>query len=601
MWICSSGNLRRRAGRFSFFAFAACSSALQAQHTPSPQNSQVSTAIIRADANVMTQAFSTLNQPVELSCHDEPLDKALASLQEQSGVTLKVNSGWIGALPVTAYTRKMPLGTMLQRLASLHDLSWRQEATILPDVNQPVPPASSPVACFVLYESSANQRDITRLKRLSWEPLRLRVAHIREYAGYTDEQLAQMAKQGDNQAQSLLAPNTRNKVALLAYVDDDMLEALIDKEAKTLGFAQLSPRAQQAIRFLVADKNAHLLTSWQHGKEQGQPVSQTPPANIVPEDCSVCYTVYGEGTSANLHYTLLKGKSPLVMDSAMGGSGGDGKVWWLEWYARGQRTVLPAQSAEVRKVPEDTLFAMTDWPEVLRLMRDKWQVNVFSDAYPEVPAVDKLSQVHSEIEKAGESLADGLTRSSLWNRKWWQEGRMGTDILFLRSDWYNWRDDGNWYALSLRLKQAETRKEALTLEDLVRVATLLEARLYALTIKPPVSGKWDDANRDILWFYGGLKDAEKRRLWNGGLQQSALSLVSQRRLLQAVQSVNARATEDWLRDTSLYLKAANGTSKFYFKVDDSANPLSACQWQIKGVPTALAVSVEGGQQGDTSK
>ena len=222
--------LSKKPGWFGLVPVVLCSSIAQAQ-TPSTHAAQQAVNPAPA-ADPIGPALAALKQPVSLQCVDTPLSVVLADLQKQSGVTLKADPAWVGGMPITSFTSPMPLGTMLQRLAELYDLTWRRDFP--QDKLDPKDNSSLPVdpvkTVFVLYESSANRSDIARLKRLSWEPLRQQVAHMRQYVGLPDAQLAQMAKEGDLDAQAMLAPETRAGAGLLADVSDDMLEALIDKE-----------------------------------------------------------------------------------------------------------------------------------------------------------------------------------------------------------------------------------------------------------------------------------------------------------------------------------------------------------------------------------
>ena len=143
-------------------------------------------------------------------------------------------------------------------------------------------------------------------------------------------------------------------------------------------------------------------------------------------------------------------------------------------------------------------------------------------------------------------------------------------------------------------------KKPLTLEEWTRVAMLSTERLRAVAKQLPVAGMWATSNRPLLLFYAGISQRDRPRLWNGGLAPSSLDLASRRRLLQAVQAVNARATEDWLRDAQLCLKTANGASEVYFKTEEANHPLAACRWRLDGVPTALTTLTEGTQQSGAS-
>ncbi len=232
--------LSKKPGWFGLVPVVLCSSIAQAQ-TPSTHAAQQAVNPAPA-ADPIGPALAALKQPVSLQCVDTPLSVVLADLQKQSGVTLKADPAWVGIMPITSFTSPMPLRTMLQRLAELYDLTWRRDFP--QDKLDPKDNSSLPVdpvkTVFVLYESSANRSDIARLKRLSWEPLRQQVAHMHHRS--VDAQLVQIAKQGDLDAQAMLAPETRAGAGLLADVSDDMLEALIDKEPQGLAFAQLSSR-----------------------------------------------------------------------------------------------------------------------------------------------------------------------------------------------------------------------------------------------------------------------------------------------------------------------------------------------------------------------
>ena len=589
----------RPLSRLCLFSAVLCASIAQGQTPPAPAAQQKSEPAPAIDA--MELVLTELKQPVSLQCVDTPLSDILADLQKQSGVMLKADPAWVGGMPVTSFTNPMPLGTMLKRLADLYHLSWRQSPLPAPKDTESNASVAADTAkpTLILYESAANRRDIERLKRLSWDPARARAARTRHYAGLTDEQLARMAKEGDGDAQAMLNPIKRAGVRLLGDVSEDMIDALIDKEPKGFTFAQLSPRAQDSARILIQDQNERGLQSWKQAKARGDDsvANTSAPVAIAPEECSVRYFLNGEGANARLHYELRGSRFPLQTASGIGGSAVDYLVWWRDWYERGKRTVSPAARAEVRKAPAKAVFDMTTWADALRVIHDRWKVNVFSDAYPEQSFSDNHDRPRPQTYPAGTPLTDSLTIGSAWNRIWWQTGAPGTDILHLRNDWYNQRDDGSWYAVHERLTQMKKDKQPLTLEEWTRMATLSTERLNAAgeTWHLPVAGGWSTSKRPLLQFYAALSPLDRPRLWNGGLAPSTLDLASQHRLLQAVQAINAHATEDWLRDVKLCLKTAYGASEFYFKTQDADNPLAACRWTLDGVPDALK-STAGGIQ-----
>ena len=585
--------------RYGLFSAVLCASVARGQTPPAPVAQQKSEPDPATDAREM--ALAALKQPVSLQCVDTPLSDILADLQKQSGVALKADPAWVGGMPVTSFTNPMPLGTMLKRLADLYHLSWRQSPPPATNEAKADAPVSSDTAkpTLILYESAANHRDIERLKRLSWDPARARAARTRHYASLTDEQLAQMAKEGDSDAKAHARPDQARGRRLLGDVSEDMIDALIDKEPKGFTFAQLSPRAQDSVRILIQDQNERGLQSWKQAKARGDDsVANTPPPTaIAPEECSVRFFLNGEGANAGLHYELSGSRFPLQIAFGIGGTAGEHLVWWRDWYERGKRTVSPAVRAEVRKVPAKAVFDMTAWADALRVIYDKWKVNVFSDAYPEWPYSDHHNQPFPQTYPAGTPFASSLGIGTMWSRMWWQTGAPGTDILFLRLDWYNQRDDGSWYAVHESLKQMKKDKQPLTLEGWTRVAMLSTERLNATaeTRQLPTAFGWSISKRPLLQFYATLSPRDKAHLWGGGLAPTTLDLASQRRLLQAVQGFNARATEDWLRDVKLCLKTAYGASEFYFKIEDADNPLAACRWTLDGVPDALK-STAGGIQ-----
>ena len=63
---------------------------------------------------------------------------------------------------------------------------------------------------------------------------------------------------------------------------------------------------------------------------------------------------------------------------------------------------------------------MLAWSDALRVVHDKWKVNVFSDAYPEVPTADNLDNPFPQTFQAHKPLTESLNVGTLWGRMWWR-------------------------------------------------------------------------------------------------------------------------------------------------------------------------------------
>ena len=528
-----------------------------------------------------------LSKPCRLACDAEPLGDLLARLTKETGVSFKTESKWIEDLPTYAYTHSLPLRVLMQRLASLHNLTWRREVTP-PAAVTPNAPLSSPV--YTLYQSTANKNYIAALKQQKWERLRRHIADLRRVAGLPLGTLKDLADTGDAMARQALDPQTRAGIILAAAVSDAMLDDLIQKHTATFTFAQLAPQCQEALALL-----AQMYEARQAAFVQAQPLqpgeTRSPQPVSAPDKYGVRYFVQGDGAQANLRTMILQPHGYFTGPEPLQKSGMD--TWSNGRYAAGQAKIAPANRLESRQIPEAITFEGYALRNALQTVCDKWNLNVFADAYPADPHLDILASPNPRYYPAHTPLSDALDIFGEWDRRLWPEGAAGTDVLMLRKDWYLRRDEGQTDALLARLTAIKAQNLPFTLEDWAELFALPDVAAPRIESALKVSLLHIQDRGEILRFYNDLRPRERQRLLTEGLSYAELSGITQEKLLLAAQAGEVSLNAARLESAHLRVRMEPGVSVFTLQneaQDGAAPPAVLRVWRIQGMPRGMTAN-----------
>lgn len=526
-----------------------------------------------------------LSKSFRLTCDAEPLGDILARISKEAGIQFTIEGKWVEDLPTYAYTHPLPLHILMQRLASLHTLTWRRA-----EIPAPASPnATLPLLGYVLYQSALNKAYIVRLKQQSWDVLRQHVTDFRRIAALPATTLKEMADKGDSLARDMQNPRARAGIIMVAAVPDAMLEELIQKHTRTFTFSQLSPSCQEALTLLVQQHEAQAAELRALPLQPGE--IRFPLPVVTPEMYRVRYFVDGEGDGANLR-TMLLPPQGFFTGAEPGYSGGAAGNWSDARYAAGRAGVLPQNRLEARKTPEAVTFDGASLRNALRILCDKWNLNVFCDAYPAEPLIDTGSKSFPQYYALHTPMSDAVGEFGMWQRAWWQEGAAGTDLLLLKDDWYQRRDEGHSNVVIARLKETRAQGKPLSLEDWGELFALPDITASRITSSVKVSLFAMQGIRDIVGFYNNLRPRERQRLLAQGLSYAELAGDYQERLAQAVQAGSAELNADRLGTVRLRLRVEKDASVFSLQDEpqDGANIKAAVlrEWRVPGVPRDVA-------------
>lgn len=561
----------------------ACCLALQTSSLNLPDSGIPSTFKSQAMLLENNGGDPRLSLPVQMQANPRPLRTILEETQRQTGVQIKIEEKWIADLPTIAYTtRPMPLFLFLKRLTRLHCLSMRFDSTS-PD-NTGTQQNRFLQGQYVLYESRENRRYMEDLIRLSKEIARERILKTLRYLRLPEEQLRLRAKQGDQLAQDMQDRFYRADALLASQLTEQDFENLMEGGTVSIAYSNMNLQAQKAMEIRIRgserQKNesmrAFIENERANGREHEDYIVQPAPL----EKTRLRFLISGEGANAGL-VLMFETPTRTTGGRLIGAMGGHENVWLDRARREGRRTVAPERQMETRKVPRELILTTNSWYALVQTMAETWQLNIFSDAYPGIPMLDKYKESLTFSHTTRQVLVEGLSAGAAWQRCCWQEGITGNDILFLRDNWYLRRDRGFSDRLIQRLQQKRKRQEPFSLQDLTDLARLPSVQSDKLANELKLDNFALKQRLDILRFYEGLPTSDRKKLYKSGLGLADLARAQHPLFLRLVQACDATLTE--MQTEHVFLQAIDRDEKLAFIVlyiERGHSPRELGRWEF---------------------
>lgn len=512
-----------------------------------------------------------LQKMISLHIDSQPLNKVLEQLSKESGISLHLEDESLDDLGVIAYTHQMPLGKILDRIAELFTLSWRFADGVAPtNVNR------SPD--FILYESPQNTKDIYRLQKRSWDMFYANHEKQLRYATTSDDSLKQLAEQGDTDAAFMMNPSIKDGIILLSILTNRDLNNLIGGKVFETPANALPDSARNAVENLLKHET-------DLSKQIGNGKAESPTSL---DNIRIQYALQGVGGSASVMAFVCypDGK---FMSGGISHTVDDSDLWVTKKRSHAYATYASLKEAMQRKVHSPTVLNSEKWTDILFTFYEKYGLNVFSDAYNNLPTLDNKPNLSPITIENSTSLSKLLFIDGRWGRSWWPVGADGKDFLFLNNSWFHRRLTSAFQRkLITRLKNQIDSKIAFSLDDLADLAQLPPSAYPQVESVLHIEYLAMLDKRNILRFYGTLNKAEKRAFLKQGINLKSLSPSSKEEFEDLL--LTLASGEDFTKkDISMRLTVEDNRSHFHFFVNGEPLP-GLSDWSIDALPASIQKS-----------
>lgn len=536
-----------------------------------------------------TEGDSRLESKVKLDYSSVSLKTILDHLQKTSGVKIRVrgNQTWINDLHTTTYVQNLPLHTVLRRFANLHHLTWYAEQST---------PSSPPE--YVLYESSINRQYIESFRGIAKKAVLAHINSIKFYLQMNQTDLQKRASLGDFIAAEIMKPGGREHALLLTRLPATAMERLVEGRSVVDTFENLDRPSQNILREYLRILGKADKEGYEKLLAEGKVDYPFNPRFSNPQEVKLKYKVQNSGASSRLMLLFDSSRSVLSMLFASNFYYPT-KHWVNEKLERAKKTVPAAMYFENRKTNAAFNYNAKVYDNYLKKLADTYQFNIFSDAYPyELPLMEYKPYDRDEKdekkkkaviirEPKGAALSEILKHSGQWKRARWQDGNTGNDFLFLRYDWYEFRDNGAWNALTKSIWEKKQKQLPLSFEDNLKVGLLANEQYLPINHAFNWEPDFLRDNRDVLRMYQSLRRDEQGRLLRSGIGILDLPKDKQPLFEDIITSTNAKLLEEASSTLRLKLTVSKQNYSQFQLVDPISGKLLK-SWHINGIPNWAA-------------
>jgi hypothetical protein len=177
-------------------------------------------------------------------------------------------------------------------------------------------------------------------------------------------------------------------------------------------------------------------------------------------------------------------------------------------------------------LPKSGAIQTSKWDEFLVYIADRFELNVFADAYPGFDDIDDRPTEYDIKVKKGERFSELLDSCGSWGRDWRQMASDGKDILVRLPDWFEYRDGGATQRLLDRLlKNGKQETVRVELQDWIEISALPMKQISRVSSALGVDTGWMKTESHVLEFLRGLSTSQKADLTGKGLVISAFPVT----------------------------------------------------------------------------
>lgn len=518
----------------------------------------------------------TLAKQVAVNLLKTSLPDTLEFLNNKTNARLLLTPSqpWLKEIHNTIITRQMPLHLVLRRLASLHSLTWYAETS-----------AGSKEVRYILQETTSNSTYIAKLQNEAQNTLLRFNKTLLKYLSYSPNELKELSSQRDIIATKLLEPGARDYALLLTRLPDTALMKISKGRSITQSYKNLDASAQETMSRLFVVYERQNIARHDALIEEGLVKGPYRSALYPIEEFTIRYRAEGVGAVRDLRIIFDNAKVVFASSFITPDHNSSEKLWLPEKSRSGSIGLPVKLKLNSRTNPRELQLETTNFSEYLQIIASKYSLNIFADDYPLLGNLERNENIHHLPIEQGATLVQVTGRSTWWSRAHWQEGTIGQDVLFLHRDWFEFRDKGKWTSILKKMKEKDTKKDALTFEDWVQIHTLSDTQYYYLHKALKKEPEYLRGNRDVLTFYASLRKRDQQQLAGGGLPRSILSSVSKELFDDVVQSSGAAVVPEIYERLVLKLEVKpNGISQFILGYQNNREWNTLKAWSIAGKP-----------------